>query len=119
MFVRRSFNTLKVNMEKPKKNWLQKWMYQGVEEIEGPHEQEGRHQKHPWWKVMCLTGVDYFSTLGYQPGIAFIAAGVLSPVATVILVLLKMPYSQSRLLWSRASLFPNGVFVLAETHGLG
>jgi hypothetical protein len=66
---------------------LARWLLHGGTPEEAGHTQG---HTHPWYAVLWLTGVDYFSSLGYQPGIALLAAGVLSPVATAILVLVTL-----------------------------
>ncbi|TXN31140.1 amino acid transporter [Lacisediminihabitans profunda] len=69
------------------------WMLKGLVDPRGTHQgphAETPEKTHSWWRVMCLTGVDYFSTLGYQPAIAALAAGLVSPFATIVLVALTL-----------------------------
>ncbi|GAA4004840.1 amino acid transporter [Streptomyces plumbiresistens] len=83
--------------EHPPPSRVRSWMLEGLSDMgkgggpQGPHATpEPAHKGQRWWRVMCLTGVDYFSTLGYQPGIAALAAGLLSPVATIVLVIVTL-----------------------------
>ena len=66
----------------PPQTAIRKWFEAG-----GRMDEHHTHaETHLWFLVLWLTGVDYFSTLGYQPGIALFAAAALSPLATGILI---------------------------------
>ncbi len=71
----------------PPRAGLEDWLFRG-----GPLDELHEHEKatQPWYLVLWLSGVDYFSTLAYQPGIALIAAGALAPTATLVLVLVTL-----------------------------
>src|SRR5437016_1199449 len=60
-------------------------------ELPAPHVSAAHPQHQGFWLwIMCLTGVDYFSTLAYQPSIAFESAGLLAPLATIVLILVTL-----------------------------
>jgi len=78
---------------------IKRWLFE--------HVGEQSHQQGSWWNVMCLTGVDCFSSLGFAPAMAFLFAGTLSPFATLLLVILNL-FGAYPMYARVAELSPNG-----------
>ena len=51
----------------------------------------------PW--VLCVIGLDYLSTLAYQPSIAFGAAGRLAPLVTVLVACVTLFFTRLPVYW--------------------
>ena len=82
----RSMALAKTAASKATPSKLSRWLSDTQIGHESTVDNAGKPSGHKWWQVMCLSGLDYFSTLGYQPAIAALAAGALAPLATLILV---------------------------------
>jgi hypothetical protein len=44
----------------------------------------------PWWTVLCLVGLDYFSSLAYLPTLAVHAVNALAPMAAIAVAIITL-----------------------------